>query len=65
MEYTTKEKIDAIKGYINDMKTLARRIQNTDNIMNIMSSVEEIELFAGIYNTEKVLIGILKRLEGK
>lgn len=65
MEYTKEEKIDAIKGYMKEIMTLADRLTNTDKIMNIMDLEENIKVFAGIFTTNRELCKVLNRLKEK
>lgn len=49
MEYSDKEKADAIRGYIKELMALTDRIANTDKIMNITTLEERSKLFAKLF----------------
>lgn len=65
MEYSDKEKADAVRGYMKEIMTLADRLANTDKIMNVMTLEERSKVFAGIFDTTKEMSNVINRLEGK
>lgn len=65
MEYTTKEKIDAIRGYIKNIAELTRRINNTDKLMEIFKLEVSTKITHELYNVSYELIIVIERLESK
>lgn len=65
MEYSKKEKMDAVRGYIKELTVLIDRIANTDNIMKITTLKERSELFAKLFRANEEMYEILDRLEDK
>lgn len=65
MEYSKKEKMDAVRGYIKELMALTDRISNTDNIMKITTLKERSELFAKLFRANEEMYEILDRLEDK
>lgn len=65
MEYSKEEKIDAIRGYMKEIITLADRLVNTDKVMKIMDLEENSKVFAGIFMANRELCKVLDRLREK
>lgn len=65
MEYTDKEKADAIRGYIKELMVLTDRIANTDNVMKITTLEERSKLFAKLFGANEEMCEILDRLGNK
>lgn len=65
MEYSDKEKADAVRGYMKEIMTIADRLANTDTIMKITNLEERSKLFAKLFGANEEMCEILKRLEDK
>ena len=63
MEFTTKEKINVLISYVEDICELKNRVKTTDLLMDIFTYDEAVELISKFNYVNKCISSIIDRLK--
>ena len=62
MEFTTREKINALMSYIEDIDEIRERISNINILINIFTVNETFEITSKLYGVREDVISVIERI---